>query len=81
MIAAINRARPDILWVGMTAPKQEKWLCLNRDKLKVPFAGAIGAVFDFYAGTKQRSCSNCAVAGFFAFTFSLHIKRCRRRCR
>jgi len=55
MVAAVNAAQPDVLWVGMTAPKQEKWIYENRDKLKVPFSGAIGAVFDFYAGTRQRS--------------------------
>jgi N-acetylglucosaminyldiphosphoundecaprenol N-acetyl-beta-D-mannosaminyltransferase len=55
MVAAINTARPDVLWVGMTAPKQEKWIQENRGLLQVPFAAAIGAVFDFYAGTKQRS--------------------------
>ncbi len=55
MIEAINAANPDVLWVGMTAPKQEKWIYENRDKLHVPFIGAIGAVFDFYAGTKVRS--------------------------
>lgn len=55
MIDAINQARPDVLWVGMTAPKQEKWIYQNKDKLNVPFIGAIGAVFDFYAGTKKRS--------------------------
>ncbi|OPL16303.1 MAG: hypothetical protein AVO38_08100 [delta proteobacterium ML8_D] len=55
MINAINNARPDVLWVGMTAPKQEKWIYKNKSKLQVPFIGAIGAVFDFYAGTKKRS--------------------------
>ena len=55
MVAAINASRPDVLWVGMTAPKQEKWIYENREKLQVPFSGAIGAVFDFYAGTKERS--------------------------
>jgi N-acetylglucosaminyldiphosphoundecaprenol N-acetyl-beta-D-mannosaminyltransferase len=55
MVSAINAARPDVLWVGMTAPKQEKWIYEHRDKLHVPFCGAIGAVFDFYAGTKNRS--------------------------
>jgi N-acetylglucosaminyldiphosphoundecaprenol N-acetyl-beta-D-mannosaminyltransferase len=39
----------------MTAPKQEKWIYQNRDKLQVPFIGAIGAVFDYYSGTKQRA--------------------------
>lgn len=55
MIAAINAAKPHILWVGMTAPKQEKWILANKDKLNVNFIGAIGAVFDFYAGTKKRA--------------------------
>jgi N-acetylglucosaminyldiphosphoundecaprenol N-acetyl-beta-D-mannosaminyltransferase len=55
MVKAVNDAKPDILWIGMTAPKQEKWVYMNRDRLNVPFAAAIGAVFDFYAGTKQRS--------------------------
>lgn len=55
MIQAVNAARPTVLWVGMTAPKQEKWIHVNRDRLRVPFAGAIGAVFDFYAGTTERA--------------------------
>ena len=55
IVSAINAANPDVLWVGMTAPKQEKWIYQNRGHLKVTFIGAIGAVFDFYAGTKKRS--------------------------
>ncbi len=55
MIAAVNRAAPDVLWVGMTAPKQEKWVYQHRDKLKVKFIGAIGAAFDFYTGNVKRS--------------------------
>jgi N-acetylglucosaminyldiphosphoundecaprenol N-acetyl-beta-D-mannosaminyltransferase len=55
MIAAVNAAKPDVLWVGMTAPKQEKWIQANRGRLSVPVIGAIGAVFDFYAGTRQRA--------------------------
>ena len=55
MIKAINASGANVLWVGMTAPKQEKWIYQNKDKLKVNFIGAIGAVFDFYAGTKKRA--------------------------
>ncbi len=55
MAAAINAARPDVLWVGMTAPKQEKWLLEQAPRLNVAFAAAIGAVFDFYAGNVKRS--------------------------
>jgi len=54
MVEAINDARPDVLWVGMTAPKQEKWIYENRALLRVPFVSAVGAVFDFYAGTAER---------------------------
>jgi len=54
MIDLINEARPDVLWVGMTAPKQEKWIFQNRNRLNVPFTAAIGAVFDFYAGSIER---------------------------
>ena len=55
MIEAVNAAEPDVLWVGMTAPKQEKWIFQHRDKLKVKFIGAIGALFDFYVGKVKRS--------------------------
>jgi len=43
------------LFVGMTAPKQEKWAYLHRDRLDAKYICSIGAVFDFYAGTVKRS--------------------------
>ena len=55
MLAAINAVTPDVLWVGMTAPKQEKWIFEHRAELQVKFAGAVGAVFDFYTGKVKRS--------------------------
>jgi N-acetylglucosaminyldiphosphoundecaprenol N-acetyl-beta-D-mannosaminyltransferase len=55
MVQVINDAEPDVLWVGMTAPKQEKWVEDNRHDLTVPVIGSIGAVFDFYAGTHSRA--------------------------
>ena len=55
LLAEIERARPDVLWVGMTAPKQETWVERNRGRLAVPVIGSIGAVFDFYAGTVARA--------------------------
>ena len=54
MISEINHFRPDVLFVGMTAPKQEKWVSRNRGRLDVPMICSIGAVFDFYAGTVKR---------------------------
>ena len=56
MIEAVNRAKPDLLWVGMTAPKQEKWAYSHLPELDVKgHIGTIGAVFDFYAGTVKRA--------------------------
>ncbi len=55
MIEAVNNADTDILWVGMTAPKQESWIADNLQHLNIDFAGAIGAVFDFYIGNVRRS--------------------------
>ena len=62
MIAAVNRAQPDLLWVGMTAPKQEKWTYAHLKELEVngPI-GTIGAVFDFFA-ENDATCSRM-VAG------------------
>lgn len=54
MIEAINESNADVLWVGLTAPKQEKWIYENREHLNVNFAAPIGAVFDFFAGNISR---------------------------
>jgi N-acetylglucosaminyldiphosphoundecaprenol N-acetyl-beta-D-mannosaminyltransferase len=63
MIDQINAAAPTALWVGMTAPKQEKWIHEHRDRLKVPFIAAIGAAFDFFAGTRRRASTPLQNAG------------------
>lgn len=56
MISAINHSNPDLLWIGMTAPKQEKWAYKYLDRLEVHcHIGTIGAVFDFFAGTVKRA--------------------------
>jgi N-acetylglucosaminyldiphosphoundecaprenol N-acetyl-beta-D-mannosaminyltransferase len=46
----INAARPDVLWVGIGVPKQEKWMARMRERLEVPVMCAVGAAFDFHAG-------------------------------
>ena len=55
IIGKINDFRPDALFVGMTAPKQEKWVYENEEQLNASIICSIGAVFDFYAGTVKRS--------------------------
>lgn len=53
-IEIINDFKPDVLFVGLTAPKQEKWSYASRDKLNAKYICTIGAVFDFYAGTVKK---------------------------
>lgn len=56
IVEAINAANPDLLWIGMTAPKQEKWTFSHWDELNIHcHVGTIGAVFDFFAGTVERA--------------------------
>jgi len=54
IVEKINDFNPDVLFIGMTAPKQEKWLYANSNKINFKVGSSIGAVFDFYAGTVNR---------------------------
>lgn len=54
MIQAVNAFSPDVLFIGMTAPKQEKWAFTHKDRLNTGIICSIGAVFDFYGGTMLR---------------------------
>ncbi len=55
MCAEVNIHKPDVLFVGMTAPKQEKWVYEFQTLLNAKTICSIGAVFDFYAGNIKRS--------------------------
>ena len=50
LVRQINDARPDVLWVGIGVPKQEKWMARMRDRLDAPVLIGVGAAFDFHAG-------------------------------
>lgn len=55
MISKINAFLPDIVFVGMTAPKQEMWVESYKNRINAKAVCSIGAVFDFYAGTIRRA--------------------------
>lgn len=55
ILDTINAFQPDVLMVGMTAPKQEKWSYQHFNQLNVGHICCIGAVFDFYSGTINRA--------------------------
>lgn len=81
IIDAVNASDPDLLWIGMTAPKQEKWLHDNWSRLDIHcHAGAIGAVFDFFAGTLQRAPEKWQKAGLeWLYRFIKEPRRMWRR--
>ncbi|RYF18192.1 MAG: glycosyltransferase [Flavobacteriales bacterium] len=54
MVESINNFKPDALFIGLTAPKQEKWSRQFKKEINAQFICSIGAVFDFYAGTVKR---------------------------
>lgn len=55
IILEINQARPDVLWVGLGLPKQERWIYEHLDRLEVPLVLGVGAAFKFLAETVQRA--------------------------
>lgn len=55
VVAAINQAAPDVLWIGLSTPKQERWMSAHRARLDVPVIVGVGAAFDFLAGTKRQA--------------------------
>ena len=54
-IAAINASGADCLWIGLGSPKQDLWVADHRDRLSAAAVLAVGAAFDFHAGTKRRA--------------------------
>ena len=55
IIRMINDAKPDVLWVGLGCPKQEKWIFEHKDRLNVPVAIGVGAYFKFHSGQVKRA--------------------------
>src|SRR4051812_21541485 len=55
VINMIDRAAPDILWVGLSTPKQENWMHEHRERLRVPVMVGVGAAFDFLSMRKQQA--------------------------
>ncbi|MBL7161895.1 MAG: WecB/TagA/CpsF family glycosyltransferase [Anaerolineales bacterium] len=55
IIQEINAADPDIVWVGISTPKQEQWMASHLDQLSAPVLIGVGAAFDFLAGHKSQA--------------------------
>ncbi|WP_036270346.1 WecB/TagA/CpsF family glycosyltransferase [Meiothermus rufus] len=55
IVAQINAAQPDIVWVGLSTPKQERWMAAHLGKIQAPVMIGVGAAFDFHAGLKPQA--------------------------
>jgi N-acetylglucosaminyldiphosphoundecaprenol N-acetyl-beta-D-mannosaminyltransferase len=55
IVAAINDAQPDIVWVGLSTPRQERWMSAHVDRLTASVLVGVGAAFDFNAGLKRQA--------------------------
>ena len=55
VVRMINEAGPDIVWVGLGCPKQERWMAEHIDRLHAPALIGVGAAFDFHAGLKKQA--------------------------
>lgn len=55
IVEQINAARPDIVWVGLSTPKQEYWMASHAGRIEAPVMIGVGAAFDFLAGRKAQA--------------------------
>jgi N-acetylglucosaminyldiphosphoundecaprenol N-acetyl-beta-D-mannosaminyltransferase len=55
IVALINAAKPDVLWIGLSTPKQERWMYEHRAALRVPVVIGVGAAFDFNSGRVRQA--------------------------
>ena len=55
ILGELARTQPDILWVGLGAPLQERWVWTNRDRIEAKFTGAVGGAFDYHIGMRKRA--------------------------
>lgn len=79
-IRIINEARPDVLWVGLGLPKQERWIHSHRNRLDVPVAVGVGAAFGFLSGNVKRAPAWVGSLGFeWAYRLIREPRKCWRR--
>ncbi len=80
VVDEINHARPDVVWVGIGVPKQEKWMASMRSELDAPVLIGVGAAFDFHAGLVRQAPSFIQDAGLeWAFRLANEPRRLWRR--
>jgi N-acetylglucosaminyldiphosphoundecaprenol N-acetyl-beta-D-mannosaminyltransferase len=80
IVADIQRCRPDVVWVGIGVPRQEKWMARMRHRLDAPVLIGVGAAFDFHAGIVAQAPERLQRLGLeWAFRLSQEPRRLWRR--
>jgi N-acetylglucosaminyldiphosphoundecaprenol N-acetyl-beta-D-mannosaminyltransferase len=80
VVEEINHARPDVVWVGIGVPKQEKWMAALRDRIDAPVLVGVGAAFDFHAGLVAQAPAWMQSAGLeWLFRLSKEPRRLWKR--
>ena len=80
VVREINRSRPDVVWVGIGVPKQEKWMSEMRERLEAPVLAGVGAAFDFHAGLVPQAPNWIQEAGLeWAYRLAQEPRRLWRR--
>jgi len=80
VVEMINAARPDVVWVGLSTPKQERWMADHRNLLEAPVLIGVGAAFDFHAGVVRQAPRFIQRSGFeWLFRLAMEPRRLWRR--
>lgn len=80
IVEAIERSRADIVWVGLGAPKQDRWMFEHRKRLSVPVLIGVGAAFDFHTGRVPRAPLWMSEYGFeWLFRLAMEPRRLWKR--
>jgi N-acetylglucosaminyldiphosphoundecaprenol N-acetyl-beta-D-mannosaminyltransferase len=80
IVARINAAEPDLVWVGLSTPKQERWMAAHVGRLQAPVLLGVGAAFDFHAGRVRQAPSWVQRSGMeWAYRLSREPRRLWRR--
>jgi len=75
-IEKINAAKPDIVWVGLSSPKQEYWMAEHLGRINAPVMTGVGAAFDFLSGSKPQAPRLIQRSGFeWLFRLATEPKR------
>jgi N-acetylglucosaminyldiphosphoundecaprenol N-acetyl-beta-D-mannosaminyltransferase len=80
VVRRINQSGADIVWVGLSTPKQERWMAVHRDRLSAGALIGVGAAFDFHAGLKLQAPRFIQRSGFeWLFRMAVEPRRLWRR--